>query len=64
MALNLELVIDRKHTQSIKWDHARNYFNQSDILPMWVADMDFPAPPSVVVITGPLTRRGFVTHQV
>lgn len=48
MALNLELVIDRKHTQSIKWDHARNYFNQSDILPMWVADMDFPAPPSVV----------------
>jgi len=30
-------VIDRKHTGSLKWD---NYAN-TDVLPMWVADMDF-----------------------
>ncbi|QZA76395.1 PatB family C-S lyase [Deefgea tanakiae] len=36
--------IDRRATDSMKWDKYKN----QDILPMWVADMDFPAPPSVI----------------
>ncbi len=35
---------DRRETDSIKW---RKYENQ-DIIPMWVADMDFKSPPAVV----------------
>ena len=34
---------DRRHGGSIKWDR---YAGQ-DILPMWVADMDFAAPPAI-----------------
>jgi cystathionine beta-lyase len=35
---------DRRETDSMKW---RKYVG-TDILPMWVADMDFPAPPVVL----------------
>ena len=33
----------RRHTDSIKW-----HFFDEDVLPMWVADMDFFSPPSVI----------------
>jgi len=36
-------MIDRRSTESIKW----NYFDE-DVLPMWVADMDFLCPPAVI----------------
>jgi cysteine-S-conjugate beta-lyase len=36
-------VIDRKDTRSIKWD-----LYGEDILPLWVADMDFASPPEIV----------------
>ncbi|RQD69191.1 MAG: pyridoxal phosphate-dependent aminotransferase [Tindallia sp. MSAO_Bac2] len=41
-------VISRKGTHSIKWEFGKTFFNDDDILPMWVADMDFPSPPEVV----------------
>lgn len=34
---------DRARTGSLKWKR----FEQTDILPMWVADMDFESPPAV-----------------
>ena len=37
-------VIDRRGTSSIKWDR----FAERDVLPMWIADMDFRSPPSVL----------------
>lgn len=36
--------VDRRHTASDKWDR----FRDRDVLPMWVADMDFRAPPPVL----------------
>lgn len=44
-------VIDRRKTNSVKWDMMEKIYgieNASDILPMWVADMDFPAPQAVI----------------
>ncbi|HUX49999.1 MAG TPA: MalY/PatB family protein [Spirochaetia bacterium] len=37
-----ETVIERRGTGAIKWDAV-----PADVLPMWVADMDFKAPPEV-----------------
>lgn len=39
MEFNFEEVIDRRNTNSIKW----NYY-PPDVLPFWVADMDFRSP--------------------
>ena len=36
----------RVDTRCEKWDGARAEWND-DVLPMWVADMDFPSPPAV-----------------
>lgn len=40
--------IDRYNTGSVKFDARRNVFGTDDVLPMWVADTDFAAPPDVV----------------
>ncbi|MBI5441443.1 MAG: aminotransferase class I/II, partial [Deltaproteobacteria bacterium] len=37
-------VVDRRGQHSYKW----NRYRGRDILPMWVADMDFSAPPPVL----------------
>lgn len=34
-------VINRENTNCIKWDYRKQKFGSSDIIPMWVADMDF-----------------------
>ncbi|MDA3839028.1 MAG: hypothetical protein PF574_08625 [Candidatus Delongbacteria bacterium] len=36
--------IDRRNTNCIKWDINHLVFGEKDVLPMWVADMDFEAP--------------------
>ncbi len=46
-----EQVIDRRQTRSVKWDRMETVYgieDASDILPMWVADMDFAAPEAVI----------------
>lgn len=43
---DFDKVVDRKNTRAIKWDNqVANISN--DVLPMWVADMDFPCPKEV-----------------
>ncbi len=37
-------VINRKNTGSIKWDMMEEFKMPKDVLPFWVADMDFKAP--------------------
>lgn len=44
MTYDFETVIDRRGSDSQKWQK----YQDRDILPMWVADMDFLAPPEVV----------------
>lgn len=39
--LDFDIVIERKNTRSLKYDFAVNYGMPEDLLPLWVADMDF-----------------------
>ena len=45
---DFDRVIDRRNTDSIKFDFAEHFGLPADALPMWVADMDFPAPEGVL----------------
>ncbi|WP_110928652.1 MalY/PatB family protein [Bacillus massiliglaciei] len=38
---------ERRKTGAIKWDALKTIYGTEDILPMWVADMDFSSPPGV-----------------
>lgn len=40
---DFDKIIPRENTNSLKWDAA-----EEGVLPMWVADMDFQAPPEVI----------------
>lgn len=44
---DFQTVYNRKNTRSFKWDHLEAVFQTEDVLPMWVADMDFKAPKQV-----------------
>lgn len=45
--LNFEQWIDRTNTGAVKWDYLQELYGSSDLLPMWVADMDFPSPEGI-----------------
>lgn len=46
--MSFDTIIDRKGTRSLKWENVRNEQGKPDVIPLWVADMDF-APPSPVL---------------
>lgn len=45
---DFDTVIDRTYNYSSKWDELETTFGTRDVLPMWVADMDFMSPKAVV----------------
>jgi cystathionine beta-lyase len=44
MKYDFDRVIERKGTDSVKYDLLQPLFGREDVLPMWVADMDFAVP--------------------
>jgi len=48
MHYNFDKIINREHTASVKFDLRKEVFGKEDILPMWVADMDFETPDFVI----------------
>lgn len=48
MKYNFDEIIDRRGTESVKWDAVGERWGRNDLLPMWVADMDFRTPPFVM----------------
>ena len=43
MAYDFDQRIDRRHSESVKW----HYYDE-DVLPLWLADMDFVSPEPVI----------------
>ncbi|MGE5381957.1 MAG: MalY/PatB family protein [Omnitrophica WOR_2 bacterium] len=48
MKYNFDEIIDRSNTASVKYDLRQMFFGTEDIIPMWVADMDFKTPPFII----------------
>ena len=48
MVYDFGKVIERRNTHSVKWDNLDKSFGADDVLPMWVADMDFPCPQPIL----------------
>lgn len=43
---DFEKVLDRRNTNCVKWDSGN--YGDNDVIPMWVADMDFQVAPEIV----------------
>ncbi len=46
-AFDFDREIERAGTHSVKYDSRLAMFGKADVIPAWVADMDFAAPPAV-----------------
>ena len=42
-----QYAVERQNTNSVKWDGMQAKFGENDLLPMWVADMEFKTPEAV-----------------
>jgi cystathionine beta-lyase len=48
MKYDFNIPIDRRETASIKWDFSKRFTGLENLIPLWVADMDFPACVEVI----------------
>lgn len=54
--------IDRRQTDSVKWDHCKEFFHSDDVLPMWIADMDFRNPQPVLDHLSKVVEHGVLGY--
>ena len=61
MAFDFDAPTNRLETDSIRWDS----FNSQEVLPLWVADMDFQSPPCVIEALSNRVQQGIFgyTHS-
>ncbi|MDO4175998.1 MAG: PatB family C-S lyase [Bacillota bacterium] len=45
--MTLVKYVERKNTSCLKWDGLQEHFSSGNLLPLWVADMDFSTPDCV-----------------
>ena len=65
MDCDFDNIIDRRGSGCIKWDFMSKYFQADDMVPMWVADMDFLAPAEVRAAVERVAKQGvFGYHGV
>lgn len=58
MPVDFDMVPNRRGTNCFKYDFAREMGMPEDVLPLWVADMDFPTAPAVLERLHALAEHG------
>jgi cystathionine beta-lyase len=48
MVYNFNEIVNRRNTNCEKWDNCTERFGRNDLLPLWVADMDFKTPAFII----------------
>lgn len=48
MKYDFDKTIDRSGSDSVKYDLRKAYFGREDVIPLWVADMDFETPDFII----------------
>lgn len=62
--INFNDVHNRKQTRSVKWDILDSIFQSDDVLPMWVADMDFKTPQPVIDALKDRSEHGIFGYTI
>ena len=60
MKYNFNEIIQRKNTNSVKWDLAKD----QEVLPMWVADMDFKTAPEITKAISDKISEGVFGYSI
>ena len=60
---NFDEIINRKNTNSLKYDYAKKRGKPEDVIPLWVADMDFRTPKEVIDIIKEKAEHGIFGYS-
>ena len=66
MRMNFDVAPNRWDTDCVKWDGTASTFGMKpgrDILPMWVADMDFSCAPEILEAVASAFRPGALGYR-
>ena len=63
MSCRFDVVTERTGLNSVKWDMAPKAYGCDDLIPMWVADMDFPPPDAVVEAVTKRAQLNFYGYE-
>ena len=59
MGFDFDTVYERRGSNSLKWDFAKENHHAEDELPLWVADMDFRSPKPLSDAVSDVAKKGF-----
>jgi len=57
---NFDVIVERRDTASMKWDK----YGGRDVIPLWVADMDFLSPPAVIDALDKRVKHGIFGYTM
>ena len=60
---NFDEEINRYNTNSLKWDYAKRRNKPEDVIPLWIADMDFKCPNEVIDVLVNKVKEGIFGYS-
>ena len=63
MRYHFDTIHNRKNTNSLKYDFAKERGKPEDLIPLWVADMDFRAPDEVITALKEKAEHGIFGYS-
>ena len=64
MKYDFDEIVERRGTQSLKYDTETKLWGRDDLLPLWVADMDFRTPPFIMEAINAKMQQGILGYTV
>ncbi|MRH44767.1 putative C-S lyase [Aquibacillus halophilus] len=62
--MSFDYVHERKGTRSVKWDLIKAIYGSDEVLPLWVADMDFQTPQPVIDSLVDRSKHGIFGYTI
>lgn len=64
MRYDFDEIVDRRHTDCLKYEMMRQQTGRDDLLPLWVADMDFRTPPFILRTISERLQQGILGYPL
>jgi len=61
---NFDQIIDRKGTNAVKIEALSEIYGREDLIPLWVADMDFQSPPEISEVIMERAKHGMYGYTI
>lgn len=64
MTYDFDRIVDRQNSDCEKWGNTQTIFGTQDVIPLWIADMDFPCADPIIEAINRRTRHGIFGYYM